>query len=72
MISLELISRTIQATLSELRISVSGYCKRYIFKFFRQFCDFLIEFQAYFAIFPNCAMIYEPITYIHSSEVKSY
>ena len=54
------------------RISVSGDYKRYIFKFFRQFCDFLIEFQPYFAIFPNCAMIYEPITYIHSSEVKSY
>ena len=54
------------------RISVSGDCKRYIFKFFRQFCDFLIEFHAHFAILPNCAMTYEPITYIHSSEMKNY
>ena len=40
--------------------------------FLVHFAIFLIEFHAHFAILPNCAMTYEPITYNYSSEVKSY
>ena len=73
MISLDLISRIIQATLSGLLEFLFPVIVSATYSNFSvNFAIFLIEFHAYFAIFPNCAMIYEPITYIHSSEVKSY
>ena len=73
MISLDVISRIIQATLSELlEFQFPVIVSATYSKFSVNFEIFLIEFHAHFAILPNCAMTYELITYIHSSEMKSY